>query len=420
MILDGAVDPNADPIEEEIRQAAAFQKAFDNYAADCAKSPNCPLGTDPAKAVDVYKSLVDPLVEKPAKTKDPRGLSYSDAIVGTILPLYSPSLWRHLTQALTELKDGTRRHHAARWPTCTWAATRRGTTTTPPMCGSRSTASTSRAITDRAKVVDEDRRAREVAPFMSYGEFTGFAPMDTCAFWPVPADERAARDHRSKGLPPILVVSTTNDPATPYQAGVDLAKQLGGTLVTFDGTQHTVVFQGNTCIDDIAAALPCRRDRPAPEHAMLTIDTVGSGGAGDVSDLLPMLRAYCDFYRVDPSDERLRALVTALIDDPSEGLQLIARDSDNGTPLGFATIYWTWQTLYAARVGVLNDLFVVPASRGTGTGRALIERCRELCRERGAEKLVWETAPDNATAQRLYDGIGAEKSTWLTYELDAR
>ena len=107
MILDGAVDPNADQIEEEIRQAAAFQKAFDNYAADCANSPDCPLGTDPAKAVDVYKSLVEPLVKNPAKTKDPRGLSYSDAIVGTILPLYSPSLWRHLTQALSELKDGT-------------------------------------------------------------------------------------------------------------------------------------------------------------------------------------------------------------------------------------------------------------------------------------------------------------------------
>jgi predicted alpha/beta hydrolase family esterase len=55
------------------------------------------------------------------------------------------------------------------------------------------------------------------------------------------------------GLPPILVVSTTNDPATPYQAGVDLAKELGGSLLTFQGTQHTVVFQGNTCVDDIAA-----------------------------------------------------------------------------------------------------------------------------------------------------------------------
>ena len=148
---------------------------------------------------------------------------------------------------------------------------------------------------------------------------------------------------------------------------------------------------------------------------MLTITTAGPA---DVSELMPMLRAYCDFYRVGPSDERLSALVSALIDDPSEGVQLIARDTD-GTPLGFATIYWTWQTLYAARVGVLNDLFVVPASRGTGAGRALIERCRELCRERGAEKLVWETALDNTTAQRLYDGIGAEKSTWHTYELDA-
>ena len=49
------------------------------------------------------------------------------------------------------------------------------------------------------------------------------------------------------------MVSTTNDPATPYQAGVDLAKQLGGALLTFEGTQHTVVFQGNTCVDDIAA-----------------------------------------------------------------------------------------------------------------------------------------------------------------------
>jgi GNAT superfamily N-acetyltransferase len=149
---------------------------------------------------------------------------------------------------------------------------------------------------------------------------------------------------------------------------------------------------------------------------MLTITTVGTA---DIPELMPMLRAYCDFYRVDPSDERLLALVRALIAEPSEGLQLIARDT-GGTPLGFATIYWTWQTLHAGRVGVLNDLFVVPASRGSGTGRALIERCRELCRERGAEKLVWETAPDNTTAQRLYDGIGAEKSTWLTYELDAR
>lgn len=148
---------------------------------------------------------------------------------------------------------------------------------------------------------------------------------------------------------------------------------------------------------------------------MLTISVVDES---DLAELAPMLRGYCDFYRVDPSDEKLATLCRSLIANPHEGLQLIARES-SGAPLGFATIYWTWQTLYAARVGVLNDLYVTPESRGTGTARALIARCLQLCHERGAEKLVWETAPDNATAQRLYDGIGAEKSTWLTYELDA-
>ena len=108
-------------------------------------------------------------------------------------------------------------------------------------------------ITDRDKVIEEDRRMREVAPFMSYGEFTGHAPLSTCAFWPVPATT-TQHSASAPGLPPVLVVSTTNDPATPYQAGVDLAKQLGGALLTFNGTQHTVVFQGNTCVDDYAAA----------------------------------------------------------------------------------------------------------------------------------------------------------------------
>ncbi|MEN3318114.1 MAG: hypothetical protein V7643_1515 [Mycobacterium sp.] len=251
MILDGAVDPNADQIEEQIRQAAAFQKAFDNFAADCTNSPDCPLGTDPAKAVDVYKSLVEPLVKNPAKTKDPRGLSYSDAIVGTILPLYSPSLWRHLTQALSELKDGTGDTMLA-MADLYMGRDAQGHYNNSTDVRVAVNCMDKPHITDRAKVVDEDRRTREVAPFMSYGEFTGLAPLDTCAFWPVPATGDQ-HEINVKGLPPILVVSTTNDPATPYKAGVDLAQQLGGTLLTFDGTQHTVVFQGNTCIDDIAA-----------------------------------------------------------------------------------------------------------------------------------------------------------------------
>ena len=250
MILDGAVDPNADPIEAEIRQAAAFQKAFDDFAADCATVPSCPLGTDPTKAVDVYRSLVDPLVQKPAKTDDPRGLSYPDSVVGTILPLYSPSLWRHLTAGLTELKNGRGntllaladlymgRDAQGHYNNSTDVRVAVNCVDQPP-------------VTDRAKVVEEDRQVRQAAPFMSYGEFTGYAPLPTCAFWPVPPTSKPHQISVS-GLPTTLVVSTTHDPATPYEAGVELARQLGGSLVTFDGTQHTVVFQGNACVDAIA------------------------------------------------------------------------------------------------------------------------------------------------------------------------
>ncbi|RFD25564.1 alpha/beta hydrolase [Mycobacterium uberis] len=255
MILDGAVDPNADPIEVDLRQAKGFQDAFNDYAADCAKKPSCPLGTAPAKAVDVYHALVNPLVDpsnlrvsRPAPTKDPRGLSYSDAIVGTIMALYSPTLWHHLTDGLSELVDHRgdtllaladmymRRDLHGHYTNATDVRVAVNCVDQPP-------------ITDRVKVIDEDRRSREVAPFMSYGQFTGHAPLGTCAFWPVPP---TSKPHvvSAPGLAPTVVVSTTHDPATPYKAGVDLAKQLRGSLLTFDGTQHTVVFQGYSCIDD--------------------------------------------------------------------------------------------------------------------------------------------------------------------------
>ncbi|HEY8639234.1 MAG TPA: GNAT family N-acetyltransferase [Solirubrobacterales bacterium] len=141
-------------------------------------------------------------------------------------------------------------------------------------------------------------------------------------------------------------------------------------------------------------------------------------GEADLADLLPMMRAYCDFYEVAPSDAGLEALVRALIADPDrEGIQLLAR-GDGGEPLGFATVFWSWQTLNAARAAVMNDLFVVPETRKQGVGRALIEECRRRAGERDATELVWETALDNETAQRLYRSVDARESRWLSYSLE--
>ncbi len=137
----------------------------------------------------------------------------------------------------------------------------------------------------------------------------------------------------------------------------------------------------------------------------------------DLEELLPLLRGYCEFYEVDPSDEALLAVSRALIaDHEREGLQLIARQPD-GSAVGFATLYWTWQTLAASRLGVMNDLFVAEAARGSGLAERLIAACRERAAEHGARELAWQTAKDNYRAQKVYDRIGGRKSEWLDYSL---
>ena len=142
-------------------------------------------------------------------------------------------------------------------------------------------------------------------------------------------------------------------------------------------------------------------------------------GEADLDELLPLMRAYSDFYEVTPTDEALLTLSRALIADPQrEGQQFLARDGD-GKAIGFATVYWLWSTTSATRIGLMNDLFVAPEGRGSGAAEALIERCREACREHGASKLTWQTAKDNGRAQAVYDRIGGERSEWLDYSLPA-
>lgn len=142
-------------------------------------------------------------------------------------------------------------------------------------------------------------------------------------------------------------------------------------------------------------------------------------GPADLAELLALMRGYCDFYEVAPSDESLLALSRTLIENPeTAGLQLIARDGRDGSAIGFATIFWTFSTLAAAAMGLMNDLYVDPGARGRGVGEALIMACASECASRGLTALEWETAPGNARAQALYDRFGAERSEWIAYRLD--
>src|SRR6202162_825447 len=160
--------------------------------------------------------------------------------------------------------------------------------------------------------------------------------------------------------------------------------------------------------------------RRAPEVAddsRTSVDITIVSNESQVQRLLPLMRQYCEFYRVAPSDEGLLTMARALVADPThEGMQLLA--TDGGTDIGFATLFWSGETTISSRVGVMNDLYVVPACRGRGVSSALVDACLQRCREHNASRMIWQTALDNPRAEAVYDHIGATREQWLDYWLD--
>lgn len=245
MVLDGAIDPGQGVVSAMVSQAEGFQRAFNDFAKWCADRQRCALGPDPNRAVTAFQQLTRPLVEQPVEV-DGRKLSYSDATTAAIQALYAPQLWQQLNTGLQQLAMGDGRLLLAladlyfgREPDGMYS------TVTDAFDAVRCV--DDQRVTNSAEIREADRRYREVAPFLDDGRPPSRAK-DACAFWPVPVTGEPNQP-TVNGLPPILVVSTTGDPATPYAAGAELAAALRGRLLTFEGTQHTVFLQGNPCVD---------------------------------------------------------------------------------------------------------------------------------------------------------------------------
>jgi GNAT superfamily N-acetyltransferase len=145
---------------------------------------------------------------------------------------------------------------------------------------------------------------------------------------------------------------------------------------------------------------------------------IGPATEQDLATVLALMRAYCDFYDVAPTDEGLEEMARALVAaEDADGMLLVARDGD-GTPVGFATVGWKWASTRGARIAVMEDLFVAPEHRGHGAADDLIRACADRVRSLGAPVMTWVTAPDNRRAQAVYDRAGAAPGTWLEYELE--
>jgi GNAT superfamily N-acetyltransferase len=135
---------------------------------------------------------------------------------------------------------------------------------------------------------------------------------------------------------------------------------------------------------------------------------------GNLGEILYLIRAYQEFYEIsDIDDERNRTFFSQFGEQNPFGCQFLYRL--DGRAVGFATVYLTFNSTIAQKVGVMNDLYVVPHLRGKGIGKALINYCLDFALSKGAYRLQWVTATDNHPAQKLYDSLNTTKRYWAFY-----
>jgi len=134
--------------------------------------------------------------------------------------------------------------------------------------------------------------------------------------------------------------------------------------------------------------------------------TITPLSAVDRDDWQRLWVGYLTFYGATLTDDVTEATFRRLVDG-RELRGAIARDED-GHALGI--VHWlshpaTWSI---APYTYLEDLFVAPESRGSGTGRALIEHVVAWARDAGHVKVYWLTKADNRAARTLYDRVATD------------
>ncbi len=139
-------------------------------------------------------------------------------------------------------------------------------------------------------------------------------------------------------------------------------------------------------------------------------------GVADAARIAPLFDAYRQFYE-QPADAAVAlAFISARLE---RGESVILLASQDGAPVGFCQMYPSFCSVIAAPIYVLYDLFVAPAARKSGAGRALLRAAETHAREHGCKRMDLTTARNNATAQSLYESLGwVRDEVFYTYTRD--
>ena len=246
MVLDGAIDPTQTPTQMAVGQAVGFEGALRAYVKDCQAGAGCPLTGSVDHGLQQIHDLTERARTTPLVTGTARRLTGSLAFYGIAVTLYTQENWKYLTQALQlalQKDDGSgllslADYYFDRNANGTYSS---NTTEAFTAINCLDEPSDSNLAAMRAEATTIVAAAPTLGSFFAYSG-------TICKDWPYPKVQSPTSYHAA-GAPPIVVIGTTNDPATPYASAQALAKELdSGVLLTFQGQGHTAYGRSNSCI----------------------------------------------------------------------------------------------------------------------------------------------------------------------------
>ncbi|MGH3829990.1 MAG: alpha/beta hydrolase [Pseudonocardiaceae bacterium] len=246
-VFDGPVPPTLTAQQLGIAQAGGFQDALTRFIADCVTHPDCPLGTDPKTAGQRLADFFGSAQARPLPTGTGRRLNETLAKGGVLVAMYhGPRSWPILRHALATAMAGDGRELLTLSDQSYQRDPQTGHYPNQPQAYVAIICLDHPHVHSVHDLQAELPGFERASPLM--GAFRAWKDLP-CAYWPIPAQTQPHTISYA-GSPPILVVGTTHDPATPYPGAQAMAAQLGSAiLLTYNGDGHIAYGRGSRCID---------------------------------------------------------------------------------------------------------------------------------------------------------------------------
>lgn len=259
MVLDGALNPAESSTAANRVQATGFETDLRDFLAFCVRSGHCPFGSTSAAATQGLDRMIARVTAHPLRVGS-RIVGAGELFEGLAAGLYSTNDWPQLQSVLGAAQSGNGSGVLIFADSLTG---RNADGTYNNLIESNMAINCIDRPSPRSVSVYERDAVKfaRVAPHFGAAIEYGSLP---CAFWRVPPVE-PAHAVTAPGAPPILVIGTTRDPATPFVWAKALASQLSsGVLLTHDGDGHTAYIDHNPCVDAVVANYVFNLKPPKP------------------------------------------------------------------------------------------------------------------------------------------------------------